>query len=222
MSFARSCWEWLCSRLSWFSPLPYSFQTFILSWPTHLEYGIYSKLWNISPSIIVWELWKERNRRTFQDKALCLERFLSKLEVAIMEVMNAYLQKSIIEEGSFSQWDESIKKKWHNLINPPYFYRKNNKEARAKCKWEPPPRGWFKLNFDGAARGNPGVAGIGCIVNDECGKWIGKLASPIPPTSNNLAELEAADRGLQLCISLGVPRVIIEGDSQIILNALRK
>ena len=122
--FAISCWEWLCSYLSWYSPLPYSFQTFILSWPTHLEFGVYSKFWNISPSIIVWELWKKRNRRIFQDKALCLERFLLKLEVAIMEVLNAHLRKSIKEEGSFSQWDGSMKKNWHNLINPPCMYRK--------------------------------------------------------------------------------------------------
>ena len=54
--FAQSCWEWLKSRLSWSSPSLESFQDFILSWPTHLEYGTYSKLWNISPSIIVWEL----------------------------------------------------------------------------------------------------------------------------------------------------------------------
>ena len=115
-----------------------------------------------------------------------------------------------------------MKKNWPNIINPPCVYQKKNSEARTKCKWEPPPSGWFKLNFDGAARGNPGIAGIGCIVNDDGGKWIGKLASPIPPTTNNMAELEAVHKGIQICISLGVTKVIIEGDSQIILNALRK
>ena len=69
---------------------------------------------------------------------------------------------------------------------------------------------------------NLGVAGIRCIENDDCGKWIGKLASPLLPTSNNLAELEVLDKGLQLYINLGVTKVIIERDSQIILNALRK
>ena len=115
-----------------------------------------------------------------------------------------------------------MKKNWTNIINPPCVYRKRNSEARTNCKWEPPPSGWFKLNFDGAARGNLGVASIGCIVNDDCGKWIGKLASPLPPTTNNLVELVAIDKGLQLCINIRVPKVIIEGDSQIILNALRK
>ena len=44
----------------------------------------------------------------------------------------------------------------------------------------------------------------------------------IQPTSNNLAELEALKQGLQLCHSLKLTKVIIEGDSQIILNAIRK
>ena len=169
----------------------------------------------------MWEIWKERNRRVFQDKALSVDRFLLKLEVAIVEVLNSHLRKSTFEEGSFSWWDGLMKKNWSNIINPPCIYKKKNKEARANCKWTPPPSGWYKLNFDGAARGNPGIAGIGCIINDDCGNWVGKLAAPLPPTTNNLAELEAVDRGIQLCISLGVSKVVIEGDSQIVLNALR-
>ena len=108
------------------------------------------------------------------------------------------------------------------MINLPLIYLKKSKEVRARCKWEPPPCGWFKLNFDRAARGNLGAAGIGCIINDDTGKWVAQKAMSIPPTSNNLAELEALDKGLQLCIDLGLSRVIIEGDSQIILNAVRK
>ena len=60
-----------------------------------------------------------------------------------------------------------MKKNWSNIINPPCVYKKKNKEARANCKWKPPPSGWFKLNFDGVARDNPGVAGIGFIINDN-------------------------------------------------------
>ena len=86
----------------------------------------------------------------------------------------------------------------------------------------PHPPGWHKLNFDGAARGNPGAAGIGCIINDKDGRWVAKLASPLPPVSNNVAELEALEKGLQLCHKLGLARVFIEGDSQIVLNAIRQ
>ena len=219
---AQICWNWLRLRLGWSSPFPKSFLDFLSTWPTNLVYGVYSKLWNICPSIVIWEIWKERNRRIFQEKEMDVEELLLKIEASIVEVLNSHLRKSVKEEGSFSSWDSLMKKNWSNLINPPLVYLKKSKEARARCKWEPPPRGWFKINFDGVARGFPGVAGIGCIINNDSGKWVAKKASPIPPSSNNLAELEALDLGLQLCISLGLSKVIIEGDSQIILNAVRK
>ena len=44
----------------------------------------------------------------------------------------------------------------------------------------------------------------------------------IRPTSNNMAELEALEVGLYLCIEVGISKVVIEGDSQNILNAIRK
>ena len=127
--------------------------------------------------------------------------------------MKSHLRKSFKEEGFFSFWDGLMKNNWPKLINPPLIYFKKNKDVQATCKWVPPPHGWFKLNFDGDARGNIRMASIGYIVNNDSIKWIGKLASPIPPTFNNLVELEVLDKGLQLCINLGLSKVIIEGDS---------
>ena len=65
------------------------------------------------------------------------------------------------------------------------------------------------------------MVSIECIINDDSGKRIGKLASPLPPTSNNMAKLEALDKSILFCMNLGITKVIIQGDSQIILNALR-
>ena len=106
-----------------------------------------------------------------------------------------------------------MKKNWPNLISPPLVYFKKSKELRENCKWTPPPYGWHKLNFYGATRGNLRVDGIGCIINNESGKWLVKKGSSILPTTNNLAELEALDKSLHLCLELGLNRVIIEGDS---------
>ena len=82
--------------------------------------------------------------------------------------------------------------------------------------------GWGKLNFDGAARGNPGIVGIGCIINNDSGQWLAKKTMAIRPTSKNLVELEALEAGLNLCLEVGISKVVIEGDSQIIMNAIRK
>jgi ribonuclease HI len=184
--------------------------------------GIYNKTWNISPSILVWEIWKERNRRTFQDLERPNYELINNIEDSIVETLNAYIRKVLQEEGSFSVCDSFIKKNWYSLINPPLIYAKKNKVARETCSWTPPPLGWTKLNFDGASRGNPGPAGIGCIIHDDSGKWLAKRANYIGPSTNNLTELEALQADLQLGLSLKLPNLIIEGDSQIILNAIRK
>ena len=150
------------------------------------------------------------------------EVLLVKTEISIVETINSYLRKINTEEGSFSSWDGSMKKVWSNLINPPQMYSKANKEARKSYKWIPPPKGWAKLNFGGAARGNSGKVGIGIIINNDKGEWIAKKAFSIFPTSNNLAELKALEEGLKICSDLGLSKIVIEGDSQIILNAIRK
>lgn len=150
------------------------------------------------------------------------EAIMLKIEASVVETINSYLRKIKIEEGSFSSWDGTTKKTWANLINPPQVYSKSNKEARKLEKWNPPPKGWTKLNFNSAARGNPRTAGIGIIINNDKGEWIAKKALSIAPTSNNLAELRALEEGLLLCTKLGLSNIVIEGDSQIVLNAIRK
>ena len=82
-------------------------------------------------------------------------------------------------------------------------------------------RGWAEINFDGAARENPGLVGIGCIINDDRGQSIAKKEMTISPTSNNLAELRALEEGLKLCHHLSLTKIVIEGNSQIILNVIR-
>ena len=170
----------------------------------------------------MWELWKERNRRIFRNLKFKSSDLISKIEISIVETTNAYLRNIQLEEGSFTNWDGLMKKHWSKLLNPPLLYKRKNKEARMNCKWEPLPYGWVKLNFDRAARGNLGIASIRCIINNASGHWVAKKEMSIKPTSNNLAELEALFHGLQLCLRLNLPNVIIEGDSQIVLNAIRK
>ena len=93
---------------------------------------------------------------------------------------------------------------------------------RDKCRWIPHPSSWTKLNFDGASKGNPGTIGIGCIINNDSGNWIAKRAKSIGSTTNNLAKLEALQEGLQNFLNLGISKLIIEEDSQIVFNAIRK
>nr|XP_016444553.1 PREDICTED: uncharacterized protein LOC107769808 [Nicotiana tabacum] len=65
-------------------------------------------------------------------------------------------------------------------------------------KWEPPLRGHYKLNTDRAAKGNPGVGGIGGIFRTLSGDWIIGYLENIPHTTNTLKELTALLEGIQI------------------------
>lgn len=153
---------------------------------------------------------------------MSVTQLVNKMEGSITKVINNHLKNNPKVEGSFTTWDAELKKNWPQIINPPLYYNTKDPMARKECKWTPPPQDWIKLNFDGASRGNPGIAGLGFILRDHKGQWLAQRAKPLGHTTNNLAELEAVKEGLTLCNRINIRKLIIEGDSQIILNALRK
>ncbi|GLJ49320.1 hypothetical protein SUGI_1042530 [Cryptomeria japonica] len=97
----------------------------------------------------------------------------------------------------------------------------HNLSDRSKCEWAPPPQGWFKLNFDGASRGNPGIVGIGCIIHSREREEVVAITKPIGSTTNNVVEATAVVEGMLLCHEIGIQNLEIEGDSTIIINSLR-
>lgn len=77
------------------------------------------------------------------------------------------------------------------------------------------------LRTDGAARGNPGPAGIGVVLEDPSGKPIEKLARGIGRATNNVAEYTALVEGLELALSRGVERLIVVSDSTLLVEQMR-
>ncbi|HHY36527.1 MAG TPA: reverse transcriptase-like protein, partial [Firmicutes bacterium] len=53
------------------------------------------------------------------------------------------------------------------------------------------------LYIDGAARGNPGPAGIGVVILDQEEMVLAEVAAYIGETTNNVAEYRALLRGLE-------------------------
>jgi ribonuclease HI len=76
------------------------------------------------------------------------------------------------------------------------------------------------INCDGAARGNPGPAGAGAVVVGADGTVLAEVAEGLGETTNNVAEYTAAIRGLEEAATLGVDRVILRSDSQLLINQL--
>lgn len=114
-----------------------------------------------------------------------------------------------------------MKKIWNDLKVPKFMNPRKNKVNRKEVHWLLPVRLKWKLNFDGAAKGNPRRVGVGCIIRDSSGKLCVWVASKnLGVCSNNNAELEVLCFGLQLCIQNGIDLVEIEGDSQLCVQAI--
>ena len=82
-----------------------------------------------------------------------------------------------------------------------------------------PRREWL-LMVDGAARGNPGEAGCGAVIYDETGAVREELCRYLGQTTNNVAEYEALLMGLEAVHRLGVKRVVIQSDSELLVRQL--
>ena len=57
--------------------------------------------------------------------------------------------------------------------------------------WKYPTEEWIKLNVDGCSKGNPGTTGVGGVIRDHMGSWIGGFARNIGFCSSVTAELWA-------------------------------
>ena len=73
---------------------------------------------------------------------------------------------------------------------------------------------------DGASRGNPGQAAIGVVIKDEQGKIIARISRCIGTTTNNQAEYRAIIAALEKAIELGITRVEIKSDSELVVRQL--
>jgi ribonuclease HI len=84
----------------------------------------------------------------------------------------------------------------------------------------PADPGLLIVSCDGAARGNPGPAGIGVQITDEDGIVVAEIAEWIGETTNNVAEYTAVLEGLRRALALGARRVHLRSDSQLLIQQL--
>jgi ribonuclease HI len=72
------------------------------------------------------------------------------------------------------------------------------------------------LRTDGGARGNPGPAGIGVVLEDASGAVMAELGRPLGHATNNVAEYTALITGLEIALENGVTEVEVYLDSELV------
>ncbi|OMP08311.1 hypothetical protein CCACVL1_01125 [Corchorus capsularis] len=94
-------------------------------------------------------------------------------------------------------------------------------EFKKKYGKKPPLYEVVKLNTDGAARGNPGVAGAGGVIRNSSGDWLVGFTAHLGVCSNVAAELHALRLGLLLAWQEGYRAIVCEVDVKVILDLLK-
>jgi catechol 2,3-dioxygenase len=77
------------------------------------------------------------------------------------------------------------------------------------------------VNFDGGARGNPGPAAIGAVVQSPGGEVLEERGERIGTATNNVAEYRALLLGIERAAALGAREVDLVGDSELIVRQVR-
>jgi ribonuclease HI len=78
-----------------------------------------------------------------------------------------------------------------------------------------------RLSTDGGARGNPGPAAYGYVLEAEDGTVLDARGEPIGVATNNVAEYRALIAGLVKAVDLGVDELEVISDSELIVKQMR-
>jgi probable phosphoglycerate mutase len=78
-----------------------------------------------------------------------------------------------------------------------------------------------RLYTDGGARGNPGPAAFGYVLEDADGEVLAQRGEAIGVATNNVAEYSALVAGLRRAIELGVDALEVVSDSELLVKQMR-
>ena len=78
-----------------------------------------------------------------------------------------------------------------------------------------------KLSTDGGARGNPGPAAYGYVLEAEDGTVLDARGEAIGVATNNVAEYRALVAGLAKAAELGLDEVEVVSDSELLVKQMR-
>ena len=140
------------------------------------------------------------------------------------------LAKDLDVDGTLADFPELSRKELSRIVadaaGPETKGRPSAKGPAAKRSASIPPGysstnpfpGTAVLSVDGGARGNPGPAGTGVVL--EMGEDVVRLGEYIGEATNNVAEYRALLLGLETALDLGITGIKVRSDSQLMVRQL--
>jgi ribonuclease HI len=83
------------------------------------------------------------------------------------------------------------------------------------------PEHYLIAHSDGGARGNPGPAGYGVVIEDESGKKVAALSEYLGHQTNNVAEYQGLIAALEYALEHGPKALKIVSDSELLVRQIK-
>src|SRR5580700_8239331 len=86
---------------------------------------------------------------------------------------------------------------------------------------ENPPEHYLVAHSDGGARGNPGPAGYGVVIQDESGHKVAALSEYLGHQTNNFAEYQGLIAALEYALQHGPKALKLISDSELLVRQIK-
>jgi ribonuclease HI len=86
---------------------------------------------------------------------------------------------------------------------------------------ENPPERHLIAHSDGGARGNPGPAGFGVVIQDEAGRKVAALSEYLGHQTNNFAEYQGLIAALEYALEHGPKALKVISDSELLVRQIK-
>ncbi|XP_060216354.1 uncharacterized protein LOC132643852 [Lycium barbarum] len=206
---AQTIWKYFCGPAGFNISGMHLSQVINLWWEATVNQHI-RRIYQVIPTIIVWEIWKRRNAILHGGKMT-----VNKLKYQILHTVDLFMKAS---RKNFRYAPYS----WMDFIKALHAYSPKLKVIQV-C-WKPPDNGWIKCNIDGASRGNPGRSSWSFCVRNSDGDLIYAQAKEMKDGhfSNTHAEVEAILQALRYMNRMNILQMVVETDSMLLKNVIEK
>ena len=86
---------------------------------------------------------------------------------------------------------------------------------------ENPPEHYLIAHSDGGARGNPGPAGYGVVIQDQSGRTVAQLSEYLGRQTNNFAEYQGLIAALEYALEHGPKALKLISDSELLVRQIK-
>src|SRR4051812_7434369 len=177
-------------------------------WTKSKGSSLYSWLLRVLPCYILWNLWKSRNKAMFDSTVMNHSNIITAVQSQTCDTFHAF--KLSLHRGKVSS--EAL-----TSFNLPTCDKKLNTQL---VIWKKPNLNIFKLNVDGASKGNPGIAGAGGLIRNSEGDFITGFFSYLERHTSFYAETQAIYTGLKLAYEFNLTHVWLKSDSELLVKIL--